>query len=229
LLGCNFIALICNKDSTIFCSVSLLLIMPQMYRIYINETVLVISENVPNDLKDFQKVDYKSFKISSFYQQVLSGKLSGAVVVLTPEPRELFKSVKKSFKIIKAAGGLVSNEENKYLFIFRNGRWDLPKGKLEKGEKVKKAAVREVEEECGITVTKRGDRICKTWHVYELNGQKILKRTTWYYMKAVKQPKLIPQKEEGITKAQWLGNSNFKKIKKNTYPLILEVMRFAEL
>lgn len=127
-------------------------------------------------------------------------------------------------KLIKAAGGIVANEENRYLFIFRNGRWDLPKGKLDLGEKARNAAVREVEEECGIHIDKLGNKICNTYHVYEMNKELILKKTSWYWMMAVNQHTLIPQLEEGITDVRWLGRADFKMIQQNTYPLIRDLM-----
>lgn len=129
---------------------------------------------------------------------------------------------------IKAAGGLVSNEENKYLFIFRKGKWDLPKGKLDKGETLRVAAVREVQEECGITIDSSGDKICNTYHIYEVEGQPVMKKTTWYWMRADKQPELVPQLEEDITDARWLAAGDFMLVRQNTYPLIRDVIRIIE-
>ncbi len=128
-------------------------------------------------------------------------------------------------EMIKAAGGLVSNEENKYLFIFRKGKWDLPKGKLDKGESFRKAAVREVEEECGITVGSCGDKICKTYHIYEVYGTPVIKKTVWYWMRADNQPDLVPQLEESITDARWLAAGDFMLVMKNTFPLIRDVIK----
>ncbi len=127
-------------------------------------------------------------------------------------------------KMIKAAGGLVSNEEQHYLFIFRNGKWDLPKGKLDSGETAKIAAVREVEEECGIHIDSVGGKICNTYHIYEMNKERILKKTSWYRMKAVNQKVLIPQLEEGITDVRWLAPGDFMMIRQNTYPLIRDLL-----
>lgn len=78
--------------------------------------------------------------------------------------------------LIKAAGGIVSNETNKYLFIFRNGKWDLPKGKIEKGENSRVAAVREVQEECGIRIDSSRDKVCNTYHIYKINGAMVIKK-----------------------------------------------------
>jgi 8-oxo-dGTP pyrophosphatase MutT (NUDIX family) len=194
-----------------------------MYRIYINQTVLIITDSIPQNLKSYQQIDNQEFNFLIFYQRVKTDVLSKVYLFKTSKPAALFKKIKKSFQIIRAAGGLVTNEENKYLFIFRSGKWDLPKGKVDPDEKTKAAAKREVEEECGISVTKTGKRVCKTWHTYELNGKRILKKTSWYYMKAYKQ-KLIPQLEEGITKVKWVASGDFRKLKKNTYPMICDII-----
>ena len=130
----------------------------------------------------------------------------------------------KSVTVIEAAGGLVKNERKEYLFIYRNDTWDLPKGKIEKGETIKSAAVREVEEECGIVIKKLGRRICKTYHAYTSRGEVVIKKSYWYKMKAEGQDKLKPQKEEGITDARWFTKDKMGIITKNTFPSIGEVM-----
>ncbi len=199
-----------------------------MYRIYINEVSLIIAEAVPQNLENYQEIESQDFNFLLFYKKIKTDTDSKVYLILTFKPQRLFKGIKKSLKIIKAAGGLVSNEENKYLFIFRNGKWDLPKGKLDPGERSKKAARREVEEECGISVTELRKKLCKTWHVYEMNGQQVLKRTAWYHMRAYNQKKLIPQLEEGITKVKWIAPGDFEKIRKNTYPLIRDIISTVE-
>ena len=128
-------------------------------------------------------------------------------------------------KLIKAAGGLVKNAENNYLFIFRNGKWDLPKGKLDKAERARQAAVREVQEECGITIDSCGEKICNTYHTYEINDTLILKKTSWYWMQTAKQEKLIPQIEEGITEVCWLDKADLSKVRENTFPLIKDLLK----
>ena len=124
---------------------------------------------------------------------------------------------------------MVKNENGDYLFIFRNKKWDLPKGKVEKGEQVKTAAIREVEEECGVKIEKRKTILSKTYHIYELNGEVILKRTSWFPMKVKGIPKLIPQKEEGISTASWVSPQGIKIKMKNTYPLIFDILKTKEL
>lgn len=140
------------------------------------------------------------------------------------DAKAFFKSVVKSVTLIEAAGGLVKNENGDYLFIFRNDKWDLPKGKIEKDEKVKEAAVREVEEECGIKVTGLEEKICKTYHVYLNRGEVVLKKTHWFDMKCQDQLKLKPQKEEGITDVRWFQAEHIEPIMANTFPSIMDVL-----
>lgn len=131
-----------------------------------------------------------------------------------------------SFKFIEAAGGVVKNKEGKYLFIYRNGFWDLPKGKIEKGEDIRACAIREVEEECDIHGLKIVNDLPPTYHMYELSKNKwALKISYWFEMftEDTKAPK--PQTEEGITEAVWLYPSEIGRIKPKTYPSVLQLIK----
>ncbi len=125
------------------------------------------------------------------------------LVCLSPDPEGLKDFVKREFRVIKAAGGLV-RKGRQLLLIHRLGKWDLPKGKLEKGETMKIAALREVEEECNIRA-ERKKKICNTWHSYNLDGKRILKKTAWYAMDCLEDKKMKPQKEEGIEDIRWMS------------------------
>ncbi len=228
LAGCNLIALICNKNSATFNSISLLLYMAQKYRIYINDNTLFITHELPAQIDKIQQLDVEKFDFRVFYKNLKNSKKKN-YLLLTKNPLAVFKKIKDDLTIIKAAGGLVKNAKGEFLFIFRNKKWDLPKGKVEKGEKVKVTAVREVEEECGVKIEKRNDKICKTYHVYEMNNELILKRTSWFHMTVKGSPKLLPQVEEGITEAVWVAPQEIKVKIKNTYPLIVDVLRSEHL
>ena len=134
---------------------------------------------------------------------------------------KLFSSI---FKIIEAAGGLIENEKGEFLFIFRNGKWDLPKGKIDPGEKKKAAALREVEEECGLKKAKIHQQLISTYHMYEWNEKIVFKVTYWYKMIGDSSQKLKPQLEEGITKIKWIKSEKFNTVRKNTYPSVLDVL-----
>ena len=139
-----------------------------------------------------------------------------SVTILTDRQKEVKDFIKSRFTVIKAAGGVVTKSK-KVLFIFRLGKWDLPKGKFDKGETPQECAVREVEEECGIKV-KLGPEICKTWHTYTHNRKSILKKTYWYAMENVSDEGMKPQKEEGIEDIRWLGHHEAKIALVNSYP-----------
>jgi 8-oxo-dGTP pyrophosphatase MutT (NUDIX family) len=202
--------------------------MAQKYTIYINQNSLLITEQATEAIKKLQPLDAENFDGIQFYKS-LKKQQNEHFYLLVKDAKAFFKMLKKQFTIVKAAGGLVKNSKAGFLFIYRNKKWDLPKGKVEKGEKVKVTAVREVEEECGVVVESRGDLLCKTYHIYEMNGKTILKRTSWYEMKVRGNPDLIPQTEEGITKAEWVTKAGIKTKIKNTYPLILDVLQAQEL
>ena len=127
------------------------------------------------------------------------------------------------FSLIEAAGGLVSNQENKVLMIFRNGKWDLPKGKLELGESIESCAIREVEEECGVSGLEICNKLLDTFHTYDLKGKNILKKTYWYKMSCSFSGDLIPQTEEGITEVCWVDMESVKDKLSNSYSNIKDV------
>ena len=103
----------------------------------------------------------------------------------------------------------------------------MPKGKIDKGEKPRQAAIRECEEECGITKLKITEKLPETYHIYPLKGRWVLKKTYWYKMISSHTKKLIPQKEEGITKVSWMGKKASAKIKSNTFPSVIDVLHNA--
>ncbi len=133
------------------------------------------------------------------------------------------ENIKKDYTIVKAAGGLVLSE-GQVLMIYRLKKWDLPKGKLSKGEKPKNAAVREVEEECNVKVIP-GKKICHTWHTYKQNGRRILKKTYWYKMYCTDASQMKPQLEENIEDIRWMNETELKEAFYNTYPSIRDVFR----
>lgn len=185
---------------------------------------MFITHEIPTQVDKIQQLEVENFDFETFYKNLRNSKKKN-YLLLSKNPEAVFKKIKRQLVVIKAAGGLVVNAKGDFLFIFRNKKWDLPKGKVDKGEKVKDAAVREVEEECGVKIEKRKERVCKTYHVYEMNDELILKRTSWYHMTVKGNPKLIPQVEEGITEAVWVATQEVKSKVKNTYALITDVLK----
>ena len=167
-------------------------------------------------------------QLVAIYQDIRDKKVRiKKVICLSAEPKRLFKGFQRYFKLIEAAGGIVEKKE-RVLFIFRLGKWDLPKGKVEKGETIETAAQREVEEECGIK-TKLKKKIGETWHTYQFKGKDVLKCTHWFRMKNQDDSKIKPQTEEDIQKVCWIKKSKVKgKALKNTYKSILEIYKKYE-
>lgn len=198
------------------------------YRIYINDNTLFIADSAPKQEKEIQQIDVQNFDFKQLYKSIPSDSKKD-YLLLDADPQAVFKKIKNSLTLIKAAGGLVKSAKGNYLFIFRNKKWDLPKGKVEKDEKMKEAALREVEEECGVKIYTNDEKLCKTYHVYTIGSKVVLKKTNWYSMTVKGEPKLIPQKEEGITKASWLSKSELAPVLSNTYPSIVQVLEAGAL
>lgn len=138
--------------------------------------------------------------------------------------KAFLKRIKKACTPEPAAGGLVQNESGDLLLIFRNGMWDLPKGKIEKGEANSVAAWREVAEETGLQTHQNGEKYGKTFHVYFRKGKWRFKTTHWYWMTQAGAPKLMPQTEEGITEVRWWPLSELRASIPRTYPQIEELI-----
>tara|TARA_B100000945_G_scaffold88198_1_gene68652 strand:- start:880 stop:1566 length:687 start_codon:yes stop_codon:yes gene_type:complete len=151
-------------------------------------------------------------------------KKTYSVTFTLKNKKEVIKYLKKKFKLIKAAGGIVQNNENKILFIYRLGKWDLPKGKKDKGEKIKDCAVREVEEETNTKV-KIIKRNCTTWHTYTRYKKFILKKTVWYKMKCIDDSKMKGQKKEKIEKVRWMENKIINEILINSFKSLSYVVK----
>ena len=194
-----------------------------MYKIYINQNVLVISQldNFSQEVLHNVTNNSESAVLTISKEEIIN--IIGQKNIICANPTAVFNQLKQQFTLINAAGGLVKNSQSEYLFIFRRGKWDLPKGKLDEGEDFETAAIREVQEECGISHIELGDLYHLSYHIYEENNDWILKQTNWYLMKS-EEKNLIPQLEEGITQTAWLPTSQFEKVRENTYASIDEII-----
>lgn len=165
-----------------------------------------------------------SAEMRKVFDEVINKKSIKEIYFYNENEEQLFVYFSKLFKVIDAAGGLVRNEKKQWLFIFRHDRWDLPKGKLEKNEAIADAAIREVEEECGIKGLSIVKQLPASYHVYFLNKQAVLKRTYWFEMDCSDKSPLVPQLEEGITDVKWLSKDDLKQVWDNTYESVRDVM-----
>ncbi|MHC1778480.1 MAG: NUDIX hydrolase [Lentimicrobium sp.] len=137
---------------------------------------------------------------------------------------QLFEDFVSLFWYLEAAGGVVRNESNARLFIFRFGKWDLPKGKIERSESTTSAALREVTEETSLMSPHILAELPSTYHIYEHKGKKVLKRTYWYSMKYNGSGNPVPQTEEGITDARWFLPEDFNIVYNNTYASLFSLI-----
>ena len=186
-----------------------------MYKVFDSSYHIIFSSKV---LNNNSKIILDSSEIDSSINDSTSSFL-----VVNKSPFEALLNWYKDYKIIDAAGGLVKKQDS-YLWIFRNNKWDLPKGKVEINENLQQAAVREVQEECGLENALEIVKLLYTsFHVYENFGEKILKRTYWYLMNYNGHDNLKPQYEEGITRVLWADFTDSQKYSKLSFENIQEV------
>ncbi|ASK30099.1 NUDIX hydrolase [Chryseobacterium sp. T16E-39] len=172
-----------------------------MYKVFVNEKKLLLSKQSENLEKNVRYENFTTFEIALDLLENTSVK---ELNVFGDDIDAIWKEFQGLFRIIEAAGGLVSNKSGEMLFIRRLGKWDLPKGKMEKGESREESAVREIEEETGLTDVELVKFINTTYHIYvERNGEKILKCTHWFEMNFDGKDTSKPQIEEGITEVAW--------------------------
>jgi len=195
-----------------------------MYKVFINERVFFLCFGLKKSFFDKKFSFTTCYTLQEFDLILNSNEKEVANIVNFPTLKVLNKLLEKQFRIVEAGGGLVVNEKDEVLFIFRKGKWDIPKGKLEKREKIKHGAIREVEEECGITDPKIREDLITTFHKFRNKGKDCIKKTYWYIMDYDKDEELIPQTEESITKVKWIHPDKFDKVFKNTFPSIKDVL-----
>ncbi|SFH77258.1 NUDIX hydrolase [Halpernia frigidisoli] len=179
-----------------------------MYKVFVNEKKLSLTQLPELDVKHIKFDGAHSLEMAVDF---LENTASDAINIYGENLGEIWNSFKSLFKQIEASGGVVYNQKKEILFIHRLGKWDLPKGKLEKGETIEENAVREVEEETGLKHLILGHFINETYHIYtERDGKKILKKTNWFKMLYEGNETPIPQIEEGIKEVSWKNNDMIK-------------------
>lgn len=191
-----------------------------MYKVFINDRLLELTDQA-TDLS----FEYQGQKQLNAWIADLRDGMKSSLVVRSDDLDDLWKAFASGYDLVEAAGGLVSNAEGHLLMIFRNGLWDLPKGKVEEGESAKVAAEREVEEECGLKAVKASQALGSSYHTYPLGNQQILKRTDWFLMEHLGQESLQPQQEEGITEVDWFTKEQVANNLNNTYRSIADLLR----
>jgi len=201
-------------------------------RIYMNDRVVILTDkNIKSPAINNDPVFIFENRQALAKQLERFEKSDEACIYIThPNLNELFGYVAGCFKYVEAAGGLVTLSDGRILLIERLGKWDLPKGKAEKGESLQETAIREVVEECGLkTPPKITGELTHTFHTYHRDGRHVLKHTAWYTMCYDGDENLHPQFAEDITQAVWLPQNRLNIVVENTYESIKQVLeKFKE-
>jgi ADP-ribose pyrophosphatase YjhB (NUDIX family) len=199
-------------------------------KIYFNDKPLFLCDEMNDEINSYAHHDdavlideFSPPAVNSIIHEMWQQKIH-AGIFLHHDLEQLKKAVWKKFDIIKAGGGLVWNENKEMLFIFRRGKWDLPKGKLEMGETLEQCAVREVEEETGLKNIVLKKELLSTYHTYEESGKHILKESYWFEMKVSGVQNLVPQAIEDIHEIKWVKKENLPQVLGNTFPSIKDVV-----
>jgi len=200
-------------------------------KIYFNDKPLFLCDEMTPEIKEYAHHDdavmiddFSHPAVNSMIHEMRQAKVHAGIFVHR-DLEELRKAFWKKFLLVKAGGGLVRNGEEKYLFMFRRGVWDLPKGKLDPGETIEHCAIREVMEETGIEGVILEGPLLTTYHTYDESGKHILKETHWFRMQAPAPGGLTPQLEEQITELRWVDKEGMKDLLRNTFPSIKDVVK----
>lgn len=197
--------------------------------VYFGETPLYLCTK--NDLgklssqKDITVIETEAYQDKDWITLVQSQiKNPKKIALVGPSTEELWDKLSSYFTIIEAAGGIVLNDNKELLFIFRRGKWDLPKGKMEENESAEIAAAREVEEETHIDQLQLIHKVGCTYHYYQERGKDVLKISHWFYFTTSATGSGKPQTEEDITDVKWIATKDIKTPMKNTYQTIKDIL-----
>jgi len=199
-------------------------------KIYFDDKPLFLCDNVDATLQPYIHHDDAVFidelnlhTVKSMIHEMQDTSVH-AGVFFHKDLKELKDAFFKKFTLVKAAGGFVLNENNEVLMMFRRGKWDLAKGKMDKKETFEECAIRETEEETGLKNIKLISSLITTYHTYHEGSKYVLKETKWFTMKVSGEQKLIPQAAEQISKLEWVCKNDLKKYLQNSFPSVNDVL-----
>jgi 8-oxo-dGTP pyrophosphatase MutT (NUDIX family) len=202
-------------------------------RIYFGDKPVFLCDEITSEIEEYRHHpdavyidELSNAAISSLLHEINKPRFH-AGIILGGDFEKLKADFFRHFHLIKAGGGVVKNENEEILMMFRRGKWDLPKGKLDEGETIEACARREVEEETGLKNLEIIKPLGITYHTYNQFGKHNLKESHWYEMRATGNEKLIPQTEEDITELIWVKKEDLQKYLSNTFPTIMEVLKEA--
>ena len=199
-----------------------------MYKVFFNQKPLILTNKIQY-LSDTEPLLFIKYTSVTQIIKALKSSKNSKVFLYHKDMDKLWKGFKKKFPIVEAAGGLVKRTDNKLLFIFRNNKWDLPKGGVEKKELIIDAAKREVIEETGVSDIIVKNKISETYHIFKKGKRFRLKKTYWFKMSTTYMGKTNPQTEEGIEKTKWVSYKNIEDILNDAFEniriIVLEVLK----
>lgn len=193
-----------------------------MYKVFVNDKPIVLTTVVSKET-DFKNYLLKTAKIGKVIKELNKSSIKEIRLIGKNKNKLLKKFLKKLPKVI-AGGGKVYNDKGDILFIYRNNKWDLPKGKIDGKESIEAAALREVEEETGVNDLEIIKPLETTYHIFKRNGRHRIKITYWFEMKSSYKGELVPEEIEGITHVEWLNAEQTQKALENSYANIKELM-----
>ena len=186
-----------------------------MLQIFYKEKPIIISDN-KTDLKNSLMIDLELLDNIDLIK-LLNKKNIRSIGILSENEASVVSAFKNKFPEITAGGGKVINQNSEILFIYRNKKWDLPKGKAEKNENISQTALREVIEETGIKNLSIVKPLEKTYHIFKRRNNHYLKSTYWFEMYSDYTGKFKPQKKEGISRVEWIGVENLESVLPKSY------------
>ncbi|MFY0714810.1 NUDIX domain-containing protein [Seonamhaeicola sp. NFXS20] len=193
-----------------------------MHKIFVGDKPIILTSKVEQET-NFKNYLLDTVNIGKVVKELKNSSLNEVRLIHKNEDKLLSKFLKKLPNVI-AGGGKVYNQKGEILFIYRNDKWDLPKGKTEKKETIEETSIREVEEETGVKGLEITKPLNTTYHIFKRNGRHKIKITYWFEMKTSFNGKLYPQEKEGITKVEWLNKIQALKALKNSYANIRELV-----
>ena len=201
-----------------------------MYKVFFNDRTVILTDDF---IKNFQSRDGLFYKyrneeeldeLIDFYRNL---KKIDTLFIFHHDIEELRHVFRSCFHCIDAAGGLIRNGHGQLLIMRRRGKWDLPKGKLDRDENPRQAALREAKEECGLKDLRIRDQLLSTYHAYTLGEKHILKKTYWYDMVYAGTGEPVPETREDITEIRWFSQHELAEVCSDTYPSVLDVLKYT--
>ena len=187
-----------------------------MYKVFFNQKVIFLTTELVQQTPS-APVFFIKYSAAEHIVKAMKSKKIDCLYLYHASEDKLWMHLLRLFPVVEAAGGLVRHKDGRFLFIYRNDKWDLPKGRIEKYEPIRLAAIREVEEETAVTELEIARPLIDTFHIFSRNGKHKLKKTYWFEMKTSSEAKLVPQLDEGIEQAVWLSRKEIPEKFENAY------------